>query len=92
MLEKYPRARNSDIELYIKYLQHYACQTEEEMLLIRKILEMWGINIAGLTRVRANIQNDDGKFLSDKKIKKLREAKEEDCREEFSPINNWTRY
>jgi len=85
-------ARNSDIELYIQYFQKYICEYPEEKDFIRRIFERAGTNIAGLTRIRAKIQNTEWLYLSDKQVQKLRDKKEQEIRTELSPINNWTRY
>ncbi len=73
ILKKYPKTRNSDLELYILFFQKYVCNNWIEKIIIRKIFERWGANIAWLTRKRAFIQNNLWQYLSDKQVKKMRE-------------------
>ncbi len=72
ILEKYPKTRNSDLELYIKYFQKYICENWIEQIFIRRIFERWGVNIAWLTRKRAFIQNNLWQHLGDKQVEKAR--------------------
>ena len=87
ILEKSERSRNSDVELYILYLQTYVCKTYEERVIMRNVIERASINIAGLTRQRAHIQNKLWLFKSDKQVEEARKKLEEEKRLEFSPSN-----
>lgn len=92
ILASYPQTRNNDIELYVIFLQKFVCENYMEKMAIQDVFERVWVNLAWLTRIRAKFQNTDWKYLSDKQTKKFREEKEKKMVEEYSPINNWTRY
>ena len=85
-------SRNSDTELMIQYLEKFVCENQDEQDCIRKVLQRAKINLAWITRIRAYFQNTEGLYLSDEQVRKAREALEPEYKEEYSPINNWTRY
>jgi len=85
ILEEYPKARNSDIELSCLYFEKFVCENKAEARIYRELLERASMSPAGIVRERAYIQNNLELFLSDKQVKKMRERLEEEKRYDYSP-------
>jgi hypothetical protein len=92
ILERSQEARNSDIALHKEFLMDHICNSAMEREIIRRVFGRLKTNLASVTRARAYIQNKLELHKSDEQIQKLRDEEEERKREEYSPINNGTRY
>lgn len=84
ILSENKKARNSDVELYILYFQRFVCVNFIERFYIRMLFERAWKVCSHLTRERADIQNRLWLYQSDEQIKKLRQAKEEEMRKQYS--------
>ena len=85
IMEESPETRNSDLLLYIRYLQRFVCETQDEKNIIYTILRRVKTNIAWLTRERAFIKNTLWELLSDKQTRKFRKEEEMKKRNNFTP-------
>ena len=77
ILAKNKDARNNDRVLYIEYLKEYCGGISEQAILD------WP-SPATLTRIRADFQNKQGKYLATEKIRIYRKRKEIETRSWFS--------
>lgn len=65
VLETKPKTRNSDTLLYIEVCKHLGAESLED-------LEKIKLNIISVHKTRQVIQNKEGKFLPDEKVKEER--------------------
>lgn len=74
ILEKYPNTRNSDKALYLKVFEQWDLVLTDEQK--KKFLTM-PINFESIRRSRQKIQNEEERFLPDKKVIERRKAEQD---------------
>jgi hypothetical protein len=81
VLERYPETRNSDTLLYTQCCRELGAKTIED---INKI----NLNVISIHKIRQVIQNKEGKYLPDEKVKEMRNKRKWDIREYMRKIAN----
>jgi hypothetical protein len=74
VLKDHPETRNSDTKLYIKCCEILGAKTTTEMLELP-------ISIISVHKIRQVIQNKEGLYLPDEKVKKIREERNVEARD-----------
>lgn len=80
ILECYPHTRNSDTDLYLQCCEYFGAYTVEKQ---KKL----NLNVISIHKIRQVIQNKEGKFLADEKVRKARKHRAKDIREYMSRLN-----
>jgi hypothetical protein len=73
VLEHYPDTRNSDTKLYVQCCKLMGAETLDDITDIN-------LNIVTVHKTRQMIQNKEGKFPPDPKIKQMRDEREDEIR------------
>lgn len=81
VLEKYPETRNNDTVLYTQCCRELGAKTIDD-------LNRLNLNIVSVHKVRQIIQNKEGKWLPDEKVRENRNKRRWDIKEYMSRIAN----
>jgi hypothetical protein len=81
VLEKYPQVRNSDTKLYIQCCRELGAKTIDDLYKLN-------LNIVSVHKVRQIIQNKEGKWLPDEKVRENRNKRRWDIREYMRKVAN----
>lgn len=76
ILEKQPKTRNNDTDLYFACCRELGAKTLEDA-------EKIGLSIISVHKLRQKIQNTEGKFQPEVETSKVRQENEERMREYF---------
>lgn len=86
LLDKYPATRNNDFYLHYLYLKFFEGLGHLPFLPWDKIKEIGGV-AATTRRIRAKIQNDEGRYLpTDENVIRRRRQREADFRQNINRV------
>jgi len=83
ILNRYPEARNDDVELTILLLEKYSCNSWLEKLILRRVLKRFWTPLSTIIRYRADYQNKKKQFEADEEIKRERQKHQYRKQQEF---------
>jgi hypothetical protein len=81
VLEKYPQARNNDTFLYTQCCRELGAKTIDD-------LNRLNLSVVSVHKVRQIIQNKEGKWLPDEKVRENRNKRRWDIKEYMNKIAN----